>query len=67
MSSVQKIESERVKYMNVYSVCGIYMTSDVTTIRVHHSTRDRLREMGKKDESYEDIILRLLDGLNKTV
>ncbi len=32
----------------------------VTTIQLSPSTRDKLKELGKKGESYEQIILRLL-------
>jgi len=32
----------------------------VTTIQLTPATRDKLKELGKKGESYEDIILRLL-------
>ena len=33
-----------------------------TTIVVDTSTRDKLKEFGNKGETYEDIILRLLDS-----
>ena len=33
----------------------------ITTLRVRKSTRDRLRELGKKDDSYDDIINRLIE------
>ncbi len=32
----------------------------VTTIQLSPKTRDKLKELGKKGETYEDIILRLL-------
>ena len=33
---------------------------EITTLRVSKSTRDKLAEFGKKNETYDDIILRLL-------
>jgi len=36
------------------------MAKDVTTIRVSTELRDRLKEMGKKGETYDEIIERLL-------
>jgi len=35
--------------------------SNITTIQVKKSTRDRLVEIGKKKETYDDIINRLID------
>jgi hypothetical protein len=32
-----------------------------TTIQLEEETRDRLRGFGKKGESYDDIVLRLMD------
>lgn len=32
----------------------------LSTIQMYQSTKDRLASLGRKDESYEDIILRLL-------
>lgn len=37
-----------------------------TTIRINKSTRDRLVEIGKKSESYDVIINRLLDEHEKS-
>ena len=34
--------------------------SGVTTIQLSPDTRDKLKELGKKGETYEDIILRLI-------
>ena len=31
------------------------------TIKIHPETRDRLKDAGKKGETYDDIINRLLD------
>jgi transcriptional regulator len=36
------------------------MEKDVTTIQISKSIRDRLKELGKKGESYDEIIERLL-------
>ena len=33
----------------------------ITTIQIDSTTRNRLKELGKKGETYEDIVLRLLD------
>ena len=32
-----------------------------TSIMVHYETRDRLADIGKKNETYEDIINKLVD------
>jgi len=34
----------------------------VTTIQMTPTTRDKLKALGKKGETYEEIILRLLKG-----
>jgi len=34
---------------------------DITTIRVSWRTLEKLRELGKKGETYEQIILRLIE------
>ena len=39
--------------------------SGVTTIQLTPATRDKLKELGKKGESYEQIILRLLKAAKK--
>jgi len=39
--------------------------SGVTTIQLTPETRDKLKELGKKGESYEQIILRLLKAAKK--
>jgi predicted transcriptional regulator len=36
------------------------MAKDVTTIRVSTDLRDKLKELGKKGETYDEIIERLL-------
>jgi len=33
-----------------------------TTLRVSLETRDKLADMGKKNETYEEIVLRLLEN-----
>ncbi len=35
--------------------------SETTTIQVRKQTRDLLREAGSKDDTYDDIILELID------
>lgn len=50
---------------NVYSFIVVYMKNtenDVTVIRVRKETRDRLAELGKKKETYDDIICRLMEN-----
>ena len=37
-----------------------------TNIQVGRSTRNRLAELGKKDDSYDDIIVRLLDAYSES-
>jgi len=37
----------------------------VTTIQITPETRERLQNIGTKKETYNDIINRLLDGLEK--
>lgn len=39
----------------------MYM-SDITTIRVHEDTRDRLKRYGWMDETYDDLLNRLMDA-----
>lgn len=38
---------------------------DIAVIQLRTATRERLKEIGKKGESYEEIIIRLLDEHNK--
>lgn len=41
---------------------------DVTTIPLRKATRDRLRQLGKKGETYDALLLRLIDVyVNRTV
>jgi predicted CopG family antitoxin len=37
----------------------------VKTIKISNETHDKLRKMGKKGETYEQIILKLLEGYKK--
>ncbi|MCX6799253.1 MAG: hypothetical protein NTW59_04125 [Candidatus Diapherotrites archaeon] len=37
----------------------------VTTIQLNPATRDKLKELGKKGETYETIILRLIKTCKK--
>ncbi len=36
------------------------MEEDKTTIQISKSLRDKLKDLGKKGETYDDVILRLL-------
>jgi hypothetical protein len=36
----------------------------LTTIKIDTDTRDRLADLGRKSESYDTIIKRLMDGWN---
>ena len=42
------------------------MVSKKTTIWISVELRERLKQLGKKGETYEDIIRRLLDTYEKT-
>lgn len=42
------------------------VNSDVTTIQLSKDTRDQLKEIGKKGETYDEIILKLIQK-NKSV
>lgn len=55
---------------NLISVCGkchrlIELTTvaalRITTIQLEEETRDRLKGFGKKGESYDDIVIKLMD------
>lgn len=41
------------------------MTDKLTTIRVKKSTRDRLASHGGKDDSFDTIINKIIDNLEK--
>jgi len=47
-------------YSNTY-LCGVCMSKDLTTIQISKKLRDKLKELGKKGETYEDIIGRLVE------
>jgi hypothetical protein len=52
---------ERFKKHSTYSLLGDSMSREGrTTIELSNETRDRLKELGKKGETYEEIIKRLL-------
>jgi hypothetical protein len=42
-----------------------YAYSTMAMIRINEKTRDKLRKAGTKDETYDSIINRLLDGKKK--
>jgi hypothetical protein len=39
----------------------MYTKSTTTTIRVNHKTKDKLNNIGRKNQSYDSIVLSLLD------
>ena len=41
------------------------MSSDRTTIQLSRSTRDKLADLGRKGDSFEDILLKLIDYWNE--
>jgi SOS response regulatory protein OraA/RecX len=41
------------------------MTKDVTTVRISTELRDRLKKLGVKGETYEDVIQRLVKVAEK--
>ena len=41
------------------------ISDEMTTIPLKKGTRDLLKEVGKKTETYDDLILRLIDVLKK--
>jgi len=43
------------------SVYHVYFMDEVTTVKVTKRTKSKLSELGKKDETYEQIIRRLID------
>jgi predicted CopG family antitoxin len=44
---------------------GIKMTKHVTTVRISTELRDKLKKLGVKGETYEDVIQRLLKMAKK--
>ncbi len=43
------------------------MVSDVTTIQISKMTRDQLRQLGRKGETYDQVLLRLIEMARKTL
>lgn len=41
------------------------MTNDITTVRISTKLRDKLKKLGVKGETYEDIIQRLVEIAEK--
>jgi len=41
------------------------MAKDVTTVRISTELRDRLKKLGVKGETYEDVIQRLIELAEK--
>jgi hypothetical protein len=37
-------------------------TTQATTIALSHATKERLRKLAEKGETYEDVVLRLIDS-----
>ena len=42
------------------------MVSDVTTIQISKMTRDQLRRLGRKGETYDQVLNRLIEMARKT-
>ncbi len=40
--------------------------SEITTVKVTRKTRNKLAELGKKNETYEEIIQRLIEFYNNS-
>jgi predicted CopG family antitoxin len=45
----------------------ILISDDMTTISLRKGTRDLLKEIGKKSETYDDIIRRLIELQKKEI
>lgn len=41
------------------------MANETTTIKISTELRDKLKELGKKGETYEEIIMKLLKNADK--
>jgi len=55
------VAMERLKKHNVHFKTGNYMSRErKTTIELSVDTRDKLKNIGKKSETYDEIINRLL-------
>jgi len=48
------------------TVIGVEMAKDVTTVRISTELRDRLKKLGVKGETYEDVIQRLVKVAEKS-
>ena len=46
-------------YSRIPSILRFFM-ADITTVKVTKKTREKLADLGKKSETYEDIIERLI-------
>ena len=58
-------KTQNIYIHKVYHFIVVYMKkleNDITVIRVRKETRDRLAEIGKKKETYDDIICRLIEN-----
>ena len=49
----------------VIMYCSMPYKNPVTTIQITPATREKLRDLGKKGETYEQIILRLVKANEK--
>ena len=47
-------------------VIGVVMNKDATTIRISTDLREKLKELGKKGETYEEIIAKLVQMAEAT-
>lgn len=43
------------------------MVDDITTIKVKRDTKERLDKLGAKGESYDDILVRLLNSCEESL
>ena len=52
---------------DIYKPCEVTQVSEggFSSIRVKHTTRERLKRLGNKGESYENVIEWLLDNCKK--
>lgn len=42
------------------------MAGDLTTIQIRRMTRDQLRGLGRKGETYDEVLLRLIEVARKS-
>ena len=65
-TAIKSKAQRKQKYINAYRHyrCMPYRDG-VTTIQLSPKTRDKLKDLGKKSETYEDILLRLLKAYKK--